>query len=197
MGRHHKGDENGNTYYCSAQAVLSTESLPDAPQESTIIPNSRVMSEKYKENNHVFLCPAGTVMTGRLHTGDENGATYYQYSTLKAVGKAGNILNAIITIENVHWENYFSESSGEGYNAPADRVIVGREHIGDENGQTRYATAVVKYNGHTTIIKDYTVSEARKESSGYLFQSGISQVMTGRHHYGDENGNTYCAMASD
>lgn len=67
--------------------------------------------------------------------------------------------------------------------APINRVVVGRQHLGDENGSTKYATAVVKFNGHPTEIKNYAVSETRKESGGWnWFKTSEKQVLTGRHH---------------
>lgn len=46
------------------------------------------------------------------------------------------MIMGIITIEDVRWENGPKESSGIGFNAGVNRVIVGRKHIGDENASS-------------------------------------------------------------
>lgn len=109
-----------------------------------IVPDKRTVTLGMKESRSNFLCPTNTVMTGRYHKGDENGQTQYEYATLKAVDVNGNIVAGTITVEDVKWDSSIKESSGGGYDAPANRVIVGRKHDGDENGQTQYATAIIK-----------------------------------------------------
>lgn len=39
-----------------------------------IVPDKRTVTSGMKENKSNFLCPTNTVMTGRYHKGDENGA---------------------------------------------------------------------------------------------------------------------------
>lgn len=197
-GRHHSGDENGQTYYNSATIIIIPETFTDpAPVGTIIVPNVRMESAEMKESGSSFICPAGTIMTGRSHTGDENGSTRYEYSSLKAIDSQGRIVIGTITVEDVRWSTGIIESSGKGYDAPLNRVIVGRTHLGDENGMTQYATGIIKFNGYVTEIKDYTISEARKESGGWnWFRTPTNQVITGRHHFGDENGNTYYCMGT-
>jgi hypothetical protein len=163
----------------------------DATQsiQAFIIPNVRSESANLKESQSVFICPLNTVVTGRYHSGDENGYTRYEYASLKAVDGQGQPLGGLITVENGRWENWFKESSAQGFTATAGRVIIGREHQGDENGSTRYYTGIIKFNGNLTTITDYALSYSIKESSGIYFKSG-NTVITGRTHYGDENGNT-------
>jgi len=132
----------------------------------SIVPNIRTTSQSMKESNSSFLCPTNTVMTGRYHSGDENGQTQYEYATLKAVDSNGNLISGTITVEDVRWETSFKESSGSGYDALSGRVIVGRQHSGDENGQTKYATAIVKFNAQSTTLGNGINSSSIKESSG-------------------------------
>lgn len=196
-GRHHSGDENGRTYYTSARVVIPSSSTGPAPSGTIIVPHTRGQSATMQESKSSFTCPSGTVMTGRSHTGDENGTTQYEYSTLKAVNSRGEIVMGNITIEDIKWDTKFSEYFGMGYDAPVNRVIVGRKHLGDEKEETQYATGIVKFNGYTTTVKDYVVSETRKESGGWnWFRTSSNQVITGRHHFGDENGNTYYSMGT-
>lgn len=166
-GRHHSGDENGQTYYTSAKVTINYSSTEPAPEGTIIVPNVRTESANMKESGSSFMCPSGTIMTGRAHTGDENGNTQYEYSTLKAINSKGEVIIGSITIEDIEWDTEFNESSGMGYDAPINRIVVGRQHLGDENGKTKYATAVIKFNGHPTEIKKYAVSETRKESGGW------------------------------
>lgn len=55
-----------------------------------VIPGKRFESASIKESDgKTFQCPENTVLTGRYHSGDENGYTVYQYATLKAVDESG------------------------------------------------------------------------------------------------------------
>lgn len=193
VGRVHKGDENGKTFYVSAELVIDTAIKEPAPKGTMIIPYKRTMSASFKESNSDFECPTNCLITGRNHTGDENGQTSYQYASLMAVNSKGEMLMGDITIDDIRWETVSKESSGIGFDAAVNRVIVGRKHFGDENEPSMYATGVVKFNGYPTYISDYIVSEIQKESS-CKFESGENQVITSRNHYGDENGYTYFGL---
>lgn len=155
-----------------------------------IIPNVRSLSQSMKESNSSFLCPTNCVITGRCHSGDENGQTTYEYSTLKAVNEDGNPASGVITIEDVQWHTPIKESFGR-FEAPINRIIVGRKHNGDENGNTQYATALVKLNGESASILDSSSTLISKESSGEWFKSDSRSVLIGRYHNHDENGYTY------
>lgn len=195
VGRVHKGDENGKTFYISAELIIDSSIKEPAPEGTMIVPYFRNTSETFKESNSDFICPPNMVMTGRSHTGDENGPTIYQYASLKAINAKGEMIMGTITVEDIKWEEVQKESSGLGFDAEVNRVIVGRKHFNDENAPTQYATGIVKFNGYPTYISQYTVSEAQKETSGW-FYSGDKQVITARHHYGDENGYTYYGLGT-
>lgn len=158
--------------------------------EIIIVPNVRSFSQSMKESKSYFLCPVNCVITGRHHVGDENGQTTYEYSTLKAVDKDGKSVSGIITVEDVQWHTSIKESFGR-FEAPINRVIVGRKHDGDENGKTQYATALVKLNGEGTTVLDSGSTLISKESSGEWFKSDATSVLIGRYHNRDENGYTY------
>lgn len=115
-----------------------------------IHPVRRMRSETIKEKNSYFLCPNDTVLTGRCHSGDENGKTWYEYSALAAFDENGNSVQGDIKIEDIQWSSWIKESSGNGFDADNNRIIVGREHKGDENGNTRYAIGKVTFNGRET-----------------------------------------------
>lgn len=154
-----------------------------------IIPDKRSVSTSMKESNSSFLCPSNCVITDRWHKGDENGQTQYEYATLKVVDENGQIQSGTITVEDVKWHESIKESS-KSFKAPSNRVIVGRKHSGDENGQTQYATAIVKFNGEATIVMEGSSTLIDKESSGTWFKTDSKSVLIGRYHNHDENGYT-------
>lgn len=195
VGRMHSGDENGETYYISAILETNSADMEPAPDGTIIIPFIRMESAPFKESDSFFMCPENNVITGRYHSGDENGTTIYQYATLRAIAPNGDVIDGHISIEFNGWINVTNESSGIGFDAPVNKVIIGRRHYGDENASTQYAIGTVKFNGHPAYISNYTVSEAQKETSGW-FKSGDRQVITARHHYGDENGYTYYGLGT-
>jgi len=197
IGRYHNGDENGKTSYTSGRLEVYGSYSGAAPIGTVIVPKERSRVNLSQESDSEFICPSNTVMTGRSHTGDENGATGYEYASLKAVLN-GEIVKGKITVEDVKWESYSkAEDSGYGFDASLGRVIVGRRHTGDETGLTQYATGVIKFNGYPTEIRDYSISEAKKESGGWnWFVAPNNGFITGRHHYNDENGKTYYCYGS-
>ena len=189
-GRVHKGDENDNTCYISSKVKVFTPK--PGPRLTKIVPDTRATSLTYKESNSNFLCPANAVITGMYRDKDENGSTLFEYATLKAISSSGKEVDGEITVEDIRWEKVEKESDGFGYDAPIDRVIVGRKHFGDENEPTWYASGVVKFNGYQAYIKTYSVSEI--QNLGVWFKCDDTHIMTARHHYGDENGLSYYGL---
>jgi hypothetical protein len=156
-----------------------------------IVPLERVNSSSMKESNSSYTCPSDKVLSGRMHTGDENGQTTYQCASLEAIN-ADTLapVSGTIQIEPQGWSGNIKESSGTWYDAPAGMVLVGRAHDGDENGNTRYRPARVKLNGRAIEVTDSKTSGEIKESSGTWYTTEAQHVMTGRMHKGDENKNT-------
>lgn len=176
--------EDGTFYFLGSEKI--DEIYNRNHKEIWIIPSIRAYSQEMSESDSNFLCPVNTVMTGRYHSGDENGTTQYEYATLKAVDINGKLTSGTITVEDIIWDSGITESGGN-YHAPANRVIVGRNHNDDENGTTQYATAVIKFNGEETFLTDSRV-DAVKESGGEWFKTDTLRVIVGRNHNGDENG---------
>ncbi|MEU4410133.1 hypothetical protein AB0F88_36950 [Streptosporangium sp. NPDC023963] len=77
VGRWHEGDENGYTRY--RPATISWRG------QQVLLANGDI-SGGFRESNHVWHAGAGTVMTGRLHKGDENGTTSYRFATVTVSG---------------------------------------------------------------------------------------------------------------
>ncbi|MEU6424927.1 hypothetical protein ABZ860_03445 [Microbispora sp. NPDC046973] len=73
IGRWHQGDENGLTRYRPAELFW---------QGRLVQLTGAGWSSYYKESNHLSKAGYNQVMTGRIHQGDENGSTRYQYATV-------------------------------------------------------------------------------------------------------------------
>jgi hypothetical protein len=161
-----------------------------------VVPKNRMEHSAGKESGvkkgdkgpSTFTCPRDTVMTGRRHLGDENEETWYQCASLTL--DPSDPSNPAITVEDYVWSDEIEESAGKPFLAPQGRVLVGREHRGDENGETRYQTGIVKVGGQATLVGDPKQSGKLEESSGEWFKAGPNGVLTGRWHDGDENGDT-------
>ena len=98
---------------------------------------------------------------------------------------------SVVTVVATGWGQSHRES-GSYFVCPANQVMIGRIHTGDENGQTRYQCGLVKNDGHTFEVPGSTAqwsSWCNKESS-CTYVCPVGKVMTGRQHNGDENGKT-------
>ncbi|WP_344925343.1 hypothetical protein, partial [Streptosporangium carneum] len=128
-----------------------------------------------------FTCPANQVLTGRSHYGDENAITTYHCSWIY-------INDQQVQVSLGDWDAGQKESSSR-FTAPADHVLAGRWHTGDENGRTKYRVATLHWQGKQVRLTSPGWSGGLKESR-HSWDAGSGQVMTGRSHSGDENGTT-------
>ena len=136
-------------------------------------------------------CPDNMVMTGRMHTGDENGPTEYECAALELHNPYRAItLRATIEVKDRDWTGRCEKESVCAFLAADNRVITGRMHTGDENGPTRYETGIVTVNDTRVDVNFVSQSPFFKESSGQWWKAGPWAVMIGRLHVGDENGDT-------
>ncbi|MEU4700682.1 hypothetical protein [Nonomuraea dietziae] len=76
-GRWHEGDENGYTRHRTATISWRGQQV--------LLANGDI-SGFYRESNHAWHAGENTVMTGRRHSGDENGSTYYRFATVTVAG---------------------------------------------------------------------------------------------------------------
>lgn len=184
VGRQHEGDENGNTRYLCATIV---------PSQSPVILGSSQQFGPYQESGKKtggessFTCPANSVMDGRWHEGDENGNTYYDC-------RSGTVQKVPFTTTAATWGPWIQESgknSGgqSSYVCPSPQFMVGRAHKGDENGNTQYACSYVLVQGEVGAWGETIWGNWIKESNS-AYGCPLDQVMIGRQHQGDENGNT-------
>ncbi|MEU8203533.1 hypothetical protein [Streptosporangium sp. NPDC049046] len=77
VGRWHHGDENGSTEYKTGALYR---------QGIQVRITNRTWTGSYTESSHTTQAGFNQVMTGRNHSGDENGKTYYQYGTVTFAG---------------------------------------------------------------------------------------------------------------
>ncbi|WP_436761310.1 hypothetical protein [Streptosporangium sp. V21-05] len=77
VGRWHEGDENGYTRYRTATVYWRGQQV--------LLANGEI-SGAHKESNHTWHANRNKVMTGRLHSGDENGRTYYRSAGVTLAG---------------------------------------------------------------------------------------------------------------
>lgn len=147
-----------------------------------------------KASQEYYLCSLNRVLTGRCHSGDENGKTWFEDAGLEAVDEAGNIVPGEISVTSVEWSEWSKESSGQGFDALNNRILVGREHKGDENGKTRYQTGLLKYKGKLVKVVPYPNADmCIYESQGKTVYPKDNLVIIGIKHSGDENGiTTFC-----
>lgn len=124
---HNNGDENKATRYeCR---VADGYQIKDRKW-------SVPFGEYGREDDYIyFTCPTNTVMTGRWHTGDEEGYTRYQCASL--VNSSGQA----VQVEPLDWSEGHKESGGHSEACGTNQIMIGRAHEGDENGQTRYLCA--------------------------------------------------------
>lgn len=190
-------DTQAEIIYKVRAFTLNNKALRPAPKGAYIAVDERFVSDRIKESNGNFKCPTNMVITGRVHNGDENGYTRYEYASLKALSSDGLLLPGDVTIINTpENDSTIKESDENGFDAPVNHVIIGRHHNGDENGNTTYLTGKVLYNGFPTYTTDYQGSAPIVESAGIWYNSSDNHLLVGRRHYGDENGYTIYRCAS-
>ena len=175
------------------------------------------------ESSFSATCPANTVVISRYHSGDENGKSQLRCSTFAAYySENGNnrpcrgeqVRGVTITVEDRHWLDWKKESckkdkgcDGQNpigyYKAPDGYVFTGREHSGDENGDSRWEVGRVYVSDGKTkkpvTMYGYTNSGSYNEKhgengNGFSGKNG-AYMMTGRYHKGDETKNSWYTSA--
>lgn len=158
--------------------------------EILIVPDQLYISNEYKESSgHIFEGKSNMVMIGRRHVNDEKGMTTCLFATLKAVNYLGVKQSGTINIIDVKWSDSFPESSCD-YTAPTGYVILGRKHVGDENGSTQFKIGKITFNGKSTSVinaNSVVPYQEYQENAGVFFQTEPYLLYYGRFHKGDEN----------
>jgi predicted RNA-binding Zn-ribbon protein involved in translation (DUF1610 family) len=144
-------------------------------------------SASMKENDSKFFCPAGEVFIGRAHSGDENGWTTYWCGRIY-------IHDEQVSVSTERYSNAQKEPYS-WFEAPESNGMVGREHRDDENGVTTTHFALLTWQGRPVKLINRRWTSAYKES-GHESRAGEDEIMTGRRHYDDENGDTLYQYAT-
>ncbi|MER5647652.1 hypothetical protein [Streptosporangium sp. NPDC002524] len=170
----------------AATALVATATV--SPASAATIKMERIYTETVSESMGIqFTCPPNQVLTGRSHYGDENKPTTYHCSRILINGEQ-------VQVHAGDWTSPQRESRSD-YSAPDNQVVVGRWHHDDENGDTRYRSAALYWQGRQVWLTDGNTSGEYKES-GHSWLAAPGKVMTGRVHHGDENGKTWYRFAT-
>ncbi|MFI6476058.1 hypothetical protein ACIBL5_38220 [Streptomyces sp. NPDC050516] len=168
--------------------ATATQASAAAESEITVIDG---YTQAVKESAGTpVVCPPNQVLLGRSHSGDENGNTTYYCGLVIIDGE-------LAKVSAPQWSDSQRESNSF-FSAPTNQVLVGRQHSGDENGPTRYATASLSAGGRTVELTSYRWTPDQRESNSYS-KAGDQEIMIGRQHTGDENGPTryeYAAISN-
>jgi hypothetical protein len=187
--------------------IASTSIAPAATAATSETTRASVSVQNFtktrfgRESNSDFTCGANTVMVGRWHgngvdKGDENEPTDYWCGAVLVGGVRATVTPT--TTIFVADEKYQATPAI----CPANSVLIGRKHIGDEREPTTYRCGSIRDTTTrrpvTTIPSDPVSSRPWQESgkanrtfyAGHTVASGFPYVMTGRMHWGDENGDT-------
>ncbi|XVQ81841.1 hypothetical protein ACQP2K_23540 [Microbispora siamensis] len=172
----------------AASAVLALTLAPAAPAAAApVIQIVAGYSASIKEKDSKFFCPSGEVITGRAHDGDENGWTTYWCSRIY-------IDNVQVNVSTEH----YTDAQNEPYSwfvSPESNAMVAREHDGDENGLTVTHFALLTWQGKPVrLINRHWTSRYRE--SKHESKAGAGEIMTGRRHYDDENGDSLYQYAT-
>ncbi|MFI9595322.1 hypothetical protein [Nonomuraea sp. NPDC052265] len=185
-----------------AIAAAALAGLTSAPASAVVAGNATVFEAatpnieifygsfiRLKEPDSMFECPQDEVLIGRAHYGDETNWTMNQCGRIYIDGERVSVLH-----ENWAW-NTRQQESNSYFLGSGNQVIVGRQHLGDENGDTRHKYGTLRWRGSELRLTSRYWTELMKESN-HSTQAGPGQVMTGRRHNGDENGLTAYAYGT-
>ncbi|WP_182875574.1 hypothetical protein [Microbispora sp. H10670] len=170
-----------------AAALSATTMASPASAAVTIKVESVYTRTVWEGAGTQFTCPTNQVITGRSHFGDEGDQTTYYCSRIL-------INDEVVEVHAGDWTAAQRESRSD-YSAPDHQVVVGRWHKGDENGETRYRSAALYWQGRQVWLANGDVTGQYTESN-HKWQAKAGTVMTGRTHYGDENGKTTYRFAT-
>ncbi|MEW9550085.1 hypothetical protein [Nonomuraea sp. NPDC050783] len=167
----------------AASAVLALTLAPAAPAAAAkpVIEIVKGYSATVNEKDSEFICPAGEVLIGRKHEGDENGSTTYWCGRIW-IGREQ------VTVSTNHYQQVDHETYS-WFEAPESNAMVGRRHDGDENGLSVAYFALLTWQGRPVTLVNKRWSQTYRES-GHESRANPGEIMTGRKHFGDENGDT-------
>ncbi|MGI5485028.1 hypothetical protein [Streptomyces lavendofoliae] len=173
---------------------MESASLPLGAGRSTLYRNPRRARRSRRDHRHTPHAPRNTDyrinLVGMIHPRPEpdvliSGATERSTDDLGSTGKVKKD-GRYLTTANVERSSVIGESDGTRFVAPGGKVLVGRAHEGDENGDTYYYYADVLDNeGNKLEVVPGEWHSIREIDS--VFVAPSNHVIIGRCHTGDED----------
>lgn len=146
LGGSHWGDENATTYFrCVYLFVNGQVAKPDL--------GNIIKLKTVESSGAMITCPNDSLIVGIEHDGDENGQTTYSCANFYlGFNKQRKVKVTSTKYSNplIQSNHQFScgsngkdqgEGSDHGMPPPANQALIGRTHVGDENGHTLYECA--------------------------------------------------------
>lgn len=159
------------------RVINSRATLPKPVAPVTTAP--RAWEDAGNEHNSKFHCQGNYILIGRAHDGDEEEPTQYRCASASQGSGAVSLKN--------HRQAPGQHEATSYFVCPKDMVMTGREHDGDERGETRYTCAEAYLSDDTRLlVRPDPWSDEMKESA-HLFECPSNKVLIGRTHEGDEN----------
>ncbi|MER7130202.1 hypothetical protein [Streptosporangium saharense] len=108
-------------------------------------------------------------------------------TTVASPASAASTAAVTIKVERIYQETVLERA--DAFSCPANQVLTGRSHIGDENAWTTYYCSWIFINGEQVEVHsgDWTSTQRESKSS---YSAPTDQALVGRWHTGDENGMT-------
>lgn len=132
VGRKHDDGEDGDTWYYAAPVRFRDQTVTfSSPQTSNAISESAGIP---------WEAASGQVMVGRCHSGNDNGSTWYKQASIAASG------GGRVTLGMRLWSPTFDEDDSS-YTCPANTVMTGRFHTGNDKGKSQIEYAPILFTG--------------------------------------------------
>jgi hypothetical protein len=143
------------------------------------------------------VCPGSSIIFQRMHSGDEKEPTSYGCRTAMNYEIRDRKWSVSFRESGLDPEDTAATPSANNkryiyFTCPVNTVMTGRHHKGNENGNTRYqcASLVDPKNDRIVLVEPTQWSNQHKESSSTYETCSTDEVMIGRAHKNDENGET-------
>lgn len=188
------------------------------PELKTVELGETTTINRPNEEKSDVLCPSGSAITGRKHKGDEKGSTDTHCTVIKGNGTDTILMQQSFKSssfpecgrrkpndedsephdKDCHEAVTYHKDKVDPiyFTCPTDSILIGRDHQGDENGLTNYTCAEFYINEidedkvNRLIVEPGPWAEESVKESDSDFKCASDEVMIGRAHKSDENGDT-------
>ncbi|MFK5665660.1 hypothetical protein ACI2OW_07100 [Pseudomonas shirazica] len=182
--------------------IASPDIETPEPMDSLTLKEGELLPPVEEHESGERICPGSSMIYHRLHVGDEKKPTSYRCRLAEGY-----------EIKERKWSVAFRESGLDPedtsasqfannkryiyFTCPINTVMTGRYHKGDENKDTKYQCAALfnSTTGRRVLVEPTKWSPEHSEESGTPETCPANEVMIGRAHKNDENGETrfFCA----